>query len=270
MFKSLRRIFVFMSLGFLVLLAFLAFKVYQSTQYQNPQEVLIKIEKGTSVRKIASQLEQEKVILNRLAFEFYVRVLGKATSLKAGEYEFEKDLSFTETIEKMVLGKVKAYKITFPEGFAIKDICRLMVEQKLFPLLEDCLTQTKRVEWLKENESIASLEGYLFPETYIYDSDTKGEDLIKQMVEIFYQKVGEERLKKLGERGLSLHELVTLASVIEKETSVDSERPLIAAVIRNRLKIGMPLQMDPTVIYGVENFDGNLKKSDQAVYSPLE
>src|SRR3989338_91107 len=101
MLKSLRRLFIYMSLAFLLLLVFLAFKVYQSTEYTNPQDVTVQIQKGTSVRKIASQLEQEKIILNRWAFEFYVRVLGKSASLKAGEYEFEKDLSFTGVIEKI-------------------------------------------------------------------------------------------------------------------------------------------------------------------------
>lgn len=267
MLKTLRRIFIFMSFGFLLLLVFLAFKVYQSTKYQNPQDVTVKIQKGSSVRKIASQLEQEKIIQNRRAFEFYVRVLGKAGSLKAGEYEFEKDLSFTGIIEKMISGKVKLYKLTIPEGFSTRDICRILVEKTLFSF-DECLAQTLRVEWLKEKDGITSLEGYLYPETYLYDSETRGEDLLKQMLEMFYQKIGEPRLKTLNEKGLDLHEWVILASVIEKETSLPSERSLIAAVIRNRLKIGMPLQMDSTVIYGMENFDGNLKKTDLETDTP--
>lgn len=249
--KTFRRILIFFFLIFCLGAGLLAYWINMSLQHQNPEEAEIQIAKGSSVKKIAALLKEKNVIADPRFFQIYLYFIDKVGALKAGEYIFEKDLPLDAVIEKLVIGKVKAYKVTIPEGFTIKDICRLFEEKKLMKVLE-----------CKEISGAENLEGTLFPETYLYDSQTKPKDFFVMMTKMFSQKLGEERLEKIKTSGFSLYETVTLASLVEKETSVGFERPKIAGVFFNRLKIGMPLQTDPSVIYGIPEFNGNLTKAD--------
>jgi UPF0755 protein len=259
--KTLRRIFILLFLIFCLGAGLLAYWINGALTYQNPQEAEIVIAKGSSVKKIANTLKEKNVIGDLRFFQIYLYLINKTQALKAGEYVFEKGLSLETVIEKLVLGKVKTYKLTIPEGFTIKDICRLFEEKKLMKMPE-CFDHTRSINLLKDATGVENLEGYLFPETYLYDSQTKPKDFFVMMTKMFTQKLDNERMKKITDSGLSLHDVVTLASLVEKETAVESERPKIAGVFFSRLKIGMPLQTDPAVIYGVPEFNGNLTKAD--------
>lgn len=262
--KTLRRVLIFFFLIFCLGAGLLAYWINGSLRHQNPEEVTIVVIKGSSVKKIAALLKEKNVIADTGFFQTYLYLIDKTQALKAGEYVFEKNLSLEAVIEKLVLGKVKAYKVTIPEGFTIKDICRLFEEKKLMKMPE-CFDYTHRVDFLNtliDSDTVENLEGYLFPETYLYDLQTKPKDFFVMMTKMFSQKLGEERLKKITASNFSLHEVLILASLVEKETAVESERPKIAGVFFNRLKIGMPLQTDPAVIYGIPEFNGNLTKAD--------
>jgi UPF0755 protein len=250
-----------------VLFSLLGYKVYLATQYTNQEIAEIKIKKGASVKWIAQKLQDHNVIQDKYVFEYYLKYQGKESLLKAGEYVFPSQLSLDVLIDMMVKGKIKRYKITIPEGYNISQTCSLFAKKKLIDF-EVCLTLAKEVFLLEKNKDIKTLEGYLFPSTYYYEKDATPKEFFQQMTTLFYDKVSVTIKKAAQERGFTIHELVTLASIIEKETGAQEERPLIAGVFLNRLEKGMLLQSDPTVIYGVKNFDGNLRRRDLVKDSP--
>ncbi|MBF0106684.1 MAG: endolytic transglycosylase MltG [Deltaproteobacteria bacterium] len=267
MFKLFR---LFLLFCFFVLLAAgicVGYHIREAALYKNPQETVIEIHKGLGPRAIAKKLAAQQIIRHWLDLEVYLRTKKKSHLLKAGEYVFEQGLSLESVVEKMVSGKVRRYKVTIPEGYNLTDVCNLFAQKGLVDR-DTCLQLTRRVDWLKDSSAAVTLEGYLFPETYLYEKRTTPEELFKQMTAQFYKKLGEERFIKAKQKGLSVHDLVTFASVVEKETGLGSERPLIAGVFYNRLKIGMLLQSDPTVIYGISNFNGNLTRADLTTDSP--
>ena len=266
--KGFRRILIFFAFLFLIILCFLIYTSYQNYSYQNPSTKIVLIPRGTTVREITQILEGEKIIKNRFFFEIYLRLIGTAQGLKAGEYGFFNGLHLEEVARMLYEGKVKTYTFTVPEGYSLRQICDLFLKKELLPL-EDCLEAVNNTFLLKEfSGDVKNLEGYLFPETYIYDKLTDPKNLIPSLVEMFFQKLGSFRIVQTFEKNLTLHELVTLASIVEKETGLAQERPLIAAVFLNRLQKGMALQSDPTVIYGVRDFDGNLTKAHLQTDTP--
>ncbi len=260
MLKTLRSILIALSIFILIIGLLLGYKGYQSIQYQSPKKITVEIPKGSSVKKIARLFEENEVIDDKYVFEYYLRLTGKSHLIKAGEYEIEPGQNLSTFVSWLIKGKVKQYKFTVPEGYSIKDICTLFVKKKIMEKLL-CFELTKRVDFLNASEGIESLEGYLFPDTYYYEKSSTPEAIIKQMVALFYKKLGEE-VKANSDKEKSLYKTITLASIIEKETSVDSERGTVSGVYQNRLNKGMLLQSDPTVIYGIPNFDGDIRKKD--------
>jgi UPF0755 protein len=269
MLRFIRKILILFVLIAIIAAAGIGVKLYQGIQsYKNPSQVTIQIPKGASVRKIARLLSDKNVVADKYIFEAYVRFEGVGAQLKAGEYEFKEGLTMKVVAGKMAAGKVKLYRFTIPEGFNIYGICAVLEKQKLMRM-KVCTQQVRRVDLLKQKPAKAkTLEGYLFPDTYTYQYDTKQTDFIEQMVALFYKKVGDERIAKAKKMGFSLYELITFASIVEKETGKQSERPLIASVFHNRLRIGMLLQTDPTVIYGIQGYDGNIRKKDLTKDTP--
>lgn len=230
--------------------------------FRSKVSTVIDFEEGTSLRRISQKLAQEKVIASPFLFEFFTRFKGKEKHLRAGEYEFQKGNRAIEILNKMMLGEVKLHPITIPEGFSLKDIGKLVVSKRLS-------TDKEWDEIIKDNKLVESIgiqaktiEGYLFPDTYFLQKKTTANDLVSTMLTLFKKKVTPEMIRAADEKGLTLHQWVTLASLIEKETGVSKERPLIAGVFLNRLEKNMALQSDPSVIYGIKDFNGNLTRRD--------
>lgn len=271
MLKKIRLILIVFVLGFILFGGFYFYKTKQSfDSYKVPQNRLVLIQKGKSVSQISKQLYEQGVIQNALYFEWFVRFKKLGPKLKAGEYLFEKGSTTEQVLKKIVAGKVYLRKFTIPEGKTLKEICQIIQNKELLTY-DFCVEQAEQVQliskYFKNNpaETPKNLEGYLYPETYLYNSEFKPEDVIPLLVKQFKESTHD--LYSLWESKVNQgypftwHEVVILASVIEKETADPSERPLIASVFLNRLKINMPLQTDPTVIYGISNFDGNLTKA---------
>lgn len=220
------------------------------------------IPKGSSAQQTAQILQDNGIIRSPWAFRGLARWRGVQSQLKPGEYQFEAGMTSREVLDKIVKGDRIVRRLTVPEGYSFQQIAALMEKegiakpgevQKYFrdPALLNAL-----------GFPAVSLEGYLFPASYEYDRETKAESLLRQMILKFQATLRgplEERIKKSG---WTVPQVVTLASIIEKETGLATERPLISSVFHNRLRIGMPLQTDPTVIYGLPNFDGNIRKED--------
>lgn len=232
------------------------------------EDIMVEIPKGSGLSSISEKLMRSGVIANDKLFILYVMKEGWQDDLKAGEYEFEKGSTMAQVVSKIVQGDVELDKVTIPEGLTIKEIARLL-HQKGVVSESEFIAETQNKELIKNllGPGINSFEGYLFPETYSYSKSLNSKELITLMVERF--KVVYEPLSDQTKRvNLTDNEILTLASIIEKETGAGFERPIISAVFQNRLRIGMKLDSDPTVIYGMgDNYNGNLRRKDLRQYT---
>jgi UPF0755 protein len=228
-------------------------------------DVFVEIPSGTGVNAIGHRLVEAGVIRNAYAFRLAMRVADEGRPLKAGEYRFTDALTPADVIEKLVRGDVYLRPLTFPEGLTIAEMGGIF-EQHGFGTAKTFVdAANKAVGEIRDLDPAArSLEGYVFPETYALPRHATAPMLVDQMVERFKHVTAELRVEAEA-HNMSLRELVTLASIIEKETAKAEERPLVAAVYRNRLRIGMPLQCDPTVIYALRQagvYNGNLTRTN--------
>jgi UPF0755 protein len=231
-------------------------------------ERIFSFAEGTSFRKFARELESAGIISNASLFVIYARMRGADATVKAGSYQLSDSLSPAEILHKMVAGEVFAYRFAVPEGYSMYQVAELLENRGIFdkgPFLKLC-TDRKLLNDLGITGK--SVEGYLFPSTYTVPPEMTEEGLIRMMVGNFdkvYRQKFAERARTIA---LSENAIVTLASMIEKEAVIPAERPLIASVFLNRLKRGMPLQSDPTAVYGFRAFTGKVSKQDIMRRSP--
>lgn len=233
---------------------------------------VLDIPEGASLSEVAEQLHRQKLIKSDWAFVWLGRLSGSDRKIIPGEYEFHGGMDPSLILEKIINGEVIRYTITIPEGFSVSQIAGLLHEKRLADREKflQCTRDPVFIETLSlsVDDRVDNLEGYLFPDTYQFARHVAPDRLVATMVARFKQAVTKEDRRRAAELGLSLHEAVTLASVIEKETAKPDERPLISGVFHNRLRKSIPLQSDPTVIYALNEFDGNLRKKDLSVESP--
>lgn len=231
-------------------------------------EKTVIVSKGQSLKKITDTLHAEGLISHPFKFRLLARLKGVEKSIQAGEYLLSSDLSPAAILERMVSGKVRLYRFTIPEGSNLKQIAEIIeaagLEQR------QAFLRSARDAGLAEKMGIeaATFEGYLYPETYFFPKDTSAEQIIETMVARLRSEIPPDWIDRSAELGFSLHETITLASIIEKETGAPFERPLISSVFHNRMKKGMRLETDPTVIYGIKNFNGNLTRKDLETSTP--
>ena len=228
-------------------------------------DVFVEIAPGSSALAIAHQLVGSGVVQDLWAWRYALWKTSLGRELKAGEYRFNRPLSALEVIDKIAQGKVHLRPITFPEGLTISAMA-LIFGQSSFGTTAAFLEASRRVEMIVAlDPEASSLEGYLFPDTYSLPRTATADDLAETMVARFKVVFGESLRRQAAETGLSVPEVVTLASLVEREAALAEERPLIAAVFRNRLSMGMALQCDPTVIYALDRaglYDGNLTRAN--------
>ena len=220
----------------------------------------VKIPPGTALPQIADQLAQAGVIGDAGRFVRLVRWRDTARQLKAGEYEFAAAATPRQVLERLVAGDVIKVRLTVPEGFTLREIAARVAAAGLGGATQFLQLATDPAYAGRLGIKAATLEGYLFPETYIVSTATGADELLRAMVAQFNRQLTPELIAAAGAHGLDRHALVTLASIVQKEAGSEEEMPLIAAVFHNRLRRGMRLQADPTVIYGIRGFDGNLTR----------
>jgi len=257
----MRRFFLLCVLLLFFILGIGGLGIIRFIRYQNHSTISVNFESGTSFRKISHILADHGIVPNPYFFEVIARALKKSSKIKAGEYEFAAGMHPLDVLEKMVRGEVKLYSFTIPEGWNLKEIGSFFVQKQFVASLEEWNQITQEPSLLKKYQA-SSLEGYLFPDTYFYPKNAKAKELVQKMLAEFDDGATPALVENAQRQGLTRHQWVTLASIIEKETGKAEERPLIASVFLNRLKINMPLQTDPTVIYGIPNFNGNLTRKD--------
>ncbi len=223
------------------------------------KEVIFTISPGQSLDTIAKNLEQEGIVTDPFRFKLYARYKKAATQIKAGEYQLSPALPPEQVLTTLLKGRVKLYKLTIPEGLNFDETAAL-VQKAGFCTQEAFTALCRDREFIGQiNLEGHTLEGYLYPDTYFFPKGTSCRQIIKKMTATFNDVFTPEWRRQANALGYSVHEIVTLASIIEKETGDASERPLISSVFHNRLKKRMRLESDPTVIYGDKTFDGRIR-----------
>lgn len=251
------------------LTAFYLWSYYQTPASHEAAERIITLAPGTSLSQIATELSVNGLLRHRWMFVLYVRWLAPGPHLQAGEYSLNTSMSPAQIATILRRGKVRYHTLTIPEGSTLRDIATLVSALGLgnAQTIRDLAHDTAFIASL--GLTAPSLEGYLFPETYRVQRGMQERDLLALMVQTLQANYTPEMAMQADRLGFSQHEVLTLASLIEKEAQIDEERPLIAAVYHNRLRHGMRLQCDPTVIYALgEQFDGNIRKPDLSIDSP--
>ena len=217
-------------------------------------EVLIYIKPGQSFSSTTKMLFEKRLIQSPSRFNLIARYKGYDKKLQAGEYLLPGSATPLKLLEKLVNGEVKLHKITIPEGYNIHQIAQLAADAGFGNKTEFIAAATDAVFAREKGIEADTFEGYLFPDTYFFPRGTNSRKIIATMVDRF-QSVYKPEWKDQGQtHGFTIHQVITLASIIEKETGVASERPIISSVFHNRLKKRMRLESDPTVIYGIKDF----------------
>ncbi len=253
----------------LIFLAMLAGGVFYTaaTRWHSKEAKEISVASGASLRSIAKSLSDNGVIRTPKLFEVFVRFSGRGGKLRAGTYDFPSGVTMIDAAKKLIRGEVREYDVTMVEGWTIAEMAKALAGQ---PYLASADVPEKFVQLAKDKafasslglSELDSLEGFLFPDTYRVTYPLSADQLIKRMVgrfkEVWNSLIPDGKIPA----GRNMKEVVTLASIVEKESGAADERALIAGVFENRLAKKMPLQSDPTIIYGLPNYDGNIRAAD--------
>jgi len=208
----------------------------------------LEIPQGSGPRAVANMVAREGVVADAELFFLYLRRDKLAPKLKAGEYEFELPLSPAQVVEKLSSGQVKQYHFTVPEGLRVDEVLPLLARAELPLKLERLQKLVKDAAFLKK-AAIPGSEGYLYPDTYSFGRHADEEAVLLKMVSRAKEELRKAEARRRPGVALDEREVMTLASIVEKETGAPQERPRISCVFHNRLRLGMKLQTDPTVLY---------------------
>ena len=244
----------------------------------NKANQFITIERGMSPTAIVDKLAAEGVIASPFATKAYLRTLGDASKLQAGEYQFSSPISTLEALRELESGETQTIKLTIPEGFTRFDIAKRLVEKFGKRADGSAMTEQEVLLLMEDTSAIRdiapearNLEGYMYPSTYSLPRDAVPADVIKMMVDQFRKVWKPEWTSAARAKGRTPHEMVTIASLIETESGVESERPIVSSVIYNRISKKIPLGIDQTVVYIAKmqnRWDGTIHRSDLDTDSP--
>jgi len=245
---------------------FLAFSIPPS--FGEKRYEIVTIPAGATMKDVTRLLGKHRLIRHETLFWVIARLRGVDTQIKSGEYQFSTHMLPLEILDKLIRGEQIKYSVTIPEGYTIVQIAELYAAMNL-------AQKEKFIALAHDPAFIArlgidqpTLEGRLYPDTYKFVRNFGEEDIIRRMVRRFDTVFTGEMEQRAATLGFSVQEIITLASMIEKETADRSEKPLISAVFHNRIKHNMRFQCDPTVIYGLESFNGRLTSRDLRTFTP--
>jgi UPF0755 protein len=235
--------FIFLFLIFFVVF-FLYWGIFIPKNSEN-KEKIFSVKRGEGLFEIGENLEKEGVIKNKIFFDFYVILIRKEKNLQAGKYFLSSSMNVPQIAQKIISGDIAKMKVTIPEGFTVKEI-----EEKL------------GIKLPGEN-----LEGYLFPDTYYFPIDVSGEEVVKIMRENFEKKISPYK-EEIEKSGRSLQEIITMASLLEKEVKTKEEKEIVSGILWKRLKAGIPLQVDATITYITGKKTTKIPLEDLQIDSP--
>lgn len=221
-----------------------------------PEPISVSVGEDEAVQDIGETLEEQGVIDSAIQFRVLAELLGYEGMLQAGEYEFDPDTPALEAVYRMRRGIVSPLFVTVVEGWRLDEIADALDEKGIISreeFLEAAVAGNFDLdfEFLRRLGSATPLEGYLFPATYFYRRDDSAEDIIRQMLKAMDENFDQDLRNEALDRGLTMHGVLTLASIIEREAKVPEERPIMAQVFLKRRRLGMPLEADPTVQYAL-------------------
>jgi UPF0755 protein len=266
----MRRAFVILFLAAVLLAGWVAASLYLPYQKFPSQGVFVDVPRGASRRAVARLLANQGVVRSRWVFEALSRWRSRST-LQAGEYFFDHPVTNPQVFDTIANGRVYVRELVIPEGFSMFDIADL-VQREDFTSRDNFLAAARNPALIRDLiPGAPSLEGFLFPATYEFPRHPTGEQMVAAMVAHFRQEWAEISAQQPNLSGLPLEQVVTLASLVERETPKAEERPVVAGVFINRLHRRVPLQCDPTVVYALEltgNYNGSLDAASLPFKSP--
>jgi UPF0755 protein len=234
------------------------------------QTAVIKIDEGDNLNIISKKLKTARIIQDRIGFKIMVIALKKATSLNYGWYRFEIYENPREVLKSLLQGKRLTVRIKIREGLKTNETIWALRRYKDTDIdvakIDSLIRDTAFIKKLGIDEP--TLEGYLFPDTYIFFKGEKAENVVKRMVSRLFDIVKPSQKFKIKSKTFNTHEILTIASMIEREAMVDREKPIIASVIYNRLEKNMPLQIDATVLYALGYHKTRVLYKDLRIKSP--
>ena len=246
-------------------------QIHELYKGYDTREQFVEIQRGAQANTIGQLLVDAGVVSGPWIFRLALWWSESEHRLQAGEYHFDRPLTSIEVVDQLLRGQVYVRPITFPEGLTIREMAKVFEKEGLGQA-ETFIRVSNHHELIAEFDNEASnLEGYLFPDTYALPRNVTAYDLVRLMVERFEQVFDENLREATAARGWTIREVITLASVIQKEVANPEDGPLVSAVYNNRLRIGMALQSDPTVIYALQSvglYDGNLTRESLTFDSP--
>jgi UPF0755 protein len=266
---------LYISAIIMVIIVFFLLIVFQDLYFYSKEPAQISAEPrfvmigaGQTFESVTRILHEENIIRYPFKFKLVARIKGFDRSIKAGEYLLSSSMSPEKILETLVEGKVYLHRITIPEGYNLNQVASLLEEKGIIKGTKFLEAANDPTFTDKLGIKAKNFEGYLFPETYFFPKNISPRKIVSTMVNRFHIKFNPLWEKRPSDLTFSVHEIVILASIIEKETSIAEERPLVSSVFHNRLKKKMRLQSDPTVIYGVEDYDGNLTRKHLITPTP--
>jgi UPF0755 protein len=236
----------------------------------NRQELVVDVPEGSNFRAVTKLMYDNGLIKDQKRFRILARVMRADSKIKAGELRFYKDMNPMQVLDNLINGKPVAYSFTVPEGFNMYQIADLLVEKKIIKNNKEFINAASdKVLLIELGIKAKNAEGFLFPDTYTVNKVKDVKSLVRVMNKKFNEMFTPDLVKKAKEMGFSPKETITLASIIEKETGAKEERKIVSSVFHNRLNKRMPLQSDPTTIYGIwDRYNGNISKEDLQQYTP--
>lgn len=235
------------------------------------KHVQVKIREGLSTAEIADRLSEKGVIGSTFKFRVLARLHGYDDKFRPGSYSFTLGMSDDEVFAKLLTGEKKLIRFTIPEGFGVKEIADRLVNLDIAEK-EEFLNAAKDFapyEYMKKRENVLfSAEGFLFPDTYAVESDVEIEEILSLMANTFDHKLTVGMRKQAEKMGLSVYDLITLASLVEREVRFPEDRPIVAQVLLKRLKLNMPLQTDATLQYLMDTPKEDVSIEDTKIDSP--
>jgi len=261
-------------LSFLILViasACLGRYAYVSLEHWGRQETelvdakLVEIPRGTSLRALSKTLASSALVDHQTKFRVWARIFSDYSKFQAGNYRFEGSVSPTEIAKRIISGDIYipvVLEVTIPEGFTQKQIFARLAAKGVAAVAEFAALASDPTFLAAHNIAADSLEGYLYPATYQFSKMPSAREALEKMLRTFWSKLPSEYEAKVGKMGLSLAEAVIFASLIELETPNEDEKPLVAEVIWRRLKDKAALGIDAALIYGIQDYDGDIRSRD--------
>ena len=251
--------FLIITILIFLLIVFAGQMIYSPKDFNSDEEVLFKISNGEGGKEIAQNLEKHDLIKSDFLFKLYAVLQGGSKKLQAGTYLLSPSMSVAKIFKKIVSGDALKEKITIIEGWNLRDIAWYFENKAMF----------QAEELLELSETFENkLEGYLFPDTYFIDKDTALGDIVRIMLDNFDKKVSPELRQEIENQGKSISQIITMASLLEKEVRDYQDKQIVSGVLWKRMKIGMPLQVDATISYITHKKTSKISKAETQIDSP--